>query len=134
MGREPSDPTADVRTGCGALATEAYNKGSQHNLTVILARLDWRGDGSSTHVRKLASVHAAEKAAMALMEMEDPKKESAVAASKRKRLEAAEKIKSQKQASYERDRAIGGGAQLDAAEAAKKEEELKKFQAEVNAE
>merc|ERR1712039_725344 len=36
--RDASDAAADLRSGCGSLVQEAYNKGSGQNLTVILVR------------------------------------------------------------------------------------------------
>jgi len=39
--REAASPQAEVKTACGALVQEAYKRGSEDNLTVLLARLQW---------------------------------------------------------------------------------------------
>merc|ERR1712072_691306 len=39
--REAANPQAEVKNACGALVQEAYKRGSEDNLTVVLARLQW---------------------------------------------------------------------------------------------
>merc|ERR1712032_35686 len=101
--RDAANPLADVRAACGALVQEAYKRGSGDNLTVIMVRLEWegedaRGPTASGGVAKRASGSTA--------------RDSAVAASKRRRLEAAASVNAQKVAAYERDIAVL--AELDA--------------------
>eukprot|EP00929_Paragymnodinium_shiwhaense_P109076 TRINITY_DN75443_c0_g1_i1.p1 TRINITY_DN75443_c0_g1~~TRINITY_DN75443_c0_g1_i1.p1 ORF type:complete len:748 (-),score=253.91 TRINITY_DN75443_c0_g1_i1:80-2323(-) len=99
--REP-DATADVRAACGALVQEAYKKGSQDNLTVVMARIEWAGAAADDHKHKRKA--GQDVAALS---------QSAAAASKKRRLEAAEKVKSQKVAAFER---VSGGSQKEVTE------------------
>merc|ERR1711920_727058 len=52
--RDASDPVANIRTTCGALVQEAYKRGSDDNLTVILVQFDWETDttGGSMNIQQ----------------------------------------------------------------------------------
>jgi len=39
--RDEANPTKDVKEACGKLVQEAYKRGSQDNLTVVLVRFQW---------------------------------------------------------------------------------------------
>eukprot|EP00930_Biecheleria_cincta_P036593 TRINITY_DN25081_c0_g1_i1.p1 TRINITY_DN25081_c0_g1~~TRINITY_DN25081_c0_g1_i1.p1 ORF type:complete len:564 (-),score=125.20 TRINITY_DN25081_c0_g1_i1:54-1694(-) len=94
----PPDPVKRCRMACGALVQEAYKRGSEDNLTVILVRFQWR-DGFEE--APLPSDHPV---AIALAEAEKhaAKGDSAAVASKKRRLAAAASVSSQKVAAYER--------------------------------
>jgi len=95
--RDAANPTVDVRAACGALVQEAYKRGSGDNLTVIMVRLEWEGeDACGVDVYGGAAKRASRSDA----------RDSAVAASKRRRLEAAAAVNAQKVAAYERDVAV----------------------------
>jgi serine/threonine protein phosphatase PrpC len=82
----------DVRGACGALVQEAYNRGSGDNLTALVVRLDWVGATPLVQAPQSEVVP----------------KESAAAASKRRRLAMADQVKAQKMAAWEREQAAGG--------------------------
>jgi len=126
--REMEDPVADIRAGCGALVQEAYGRGSVHNLTVIMVRIQWSPEAK--YERKIAKIEKAKEAALGV---DESKQASAAAASKRRRLEAAAAVTAQKKASYENSKSQIDKAS-EAADAARKEIQLKKMQAEVEAE
>lgn len=128
--REAEDPVADVRAACGTLVQEAYQRGSEHNLTVVLVRFQWSSAHDSCYVRRVASV---EKANASIVVNDSSRVETAVAASKRRRLEAAAAISAQKVAAYEKAVSTGQVAAQHAADAAKKEAELMLMRAEVEA-
>eukprot|EP00927_Polykrikos_kofoidii_P049546 TRINITY_DN43595_c0_g1_i1.p1 TRINITY_DN43595_c0_g1~~TRINITY_DN43595_c0_g1_i1.p1 ORF type:complete len:825 (-),score=139.30 TRINITY_DN43595_c0_g1_i1:195-2669(-) len=100
--REP-DPMVDVRAGCGALVQEAYKRGSQDNLTVILVRLDWTGASDSDNIVKRTAPEALESDT------------SVAGVSKRRRLEAVKLVSAQKVAAYER---VAGNSTLQEADTA----------------
>lgn len=101
--REEGNSAAGVRAACGALVQEAYKRGSEDNLTVIMVRFDWDG------AEKEASSRPSHGPGKALAANAPP--ESAVAASKRRRLEAANAVSAQRVAAYER---AVSAAQVDA--------------------
>jgi len=113
---------ADVRAGCGALVQEAYARGSTDNLTTIIIQLCWAERGA----RKVARSQDAGDNGKA-------SEASAAAASKRRRLEVAASVRSQKVAAYERAVSSGVVAVNEAADKARKEAELAAMKAEVEA-
>lgn len=91
--RRDPNPETDIRAGCGALVQEAYKRGSEDNLTVIVIRFEWEGDVDVAAAKRSAGVSNGSSG------------ESAVAASKRRRLEMAAAVKAQKIAAFERETA-----------------------------
>lgn len=115
--------SADCRAACGALVQEAYKRESQDNLTVILVRLEWRGEEASKEEEKVKR------------SVEAPVTESAAAVSKRRRLDAAAAVNAQKVAAYERAVAAEEKAeQSKAAAAADREASRAAVAAELQAE
>eukprot|EP00931_Biecheleriopsis_adriatica_P100450 TRINITY_DN7576_c0_g1_i1.p1 TRINITY_DN7576_c0_g1~~TRINITY_DN7576_c0_g1_i1.p1 ORF type:complete len:554 (-),score=195.07 TRINITY_DN7576_c0_g1_i1:76-1668(-) len=115
----PPDPVKRCRASCGALVQEAYKRGSEDNLTVILVRFQWEGGYQEAplpddHPYAKALIEAAAAAA---------KGDSAAVASKKRRLEAAASVSKQKVAAYERamaaEEAAAAAAQSPAPKAAK---------------
>lgn len=91
--RRDPHPETDIRAGCGALVQEAYKRGSEDNLTVIVIRFEWEGGVDAAAAKRSAGVSNGTSG------------ESAVAASKRRRLEMAAAVKAQKIAAFERETA-----------------------------
>jgi len=119
--QDKSRQEADVRSGCGALVQQAYARGSNRNLTTILIQLCW----PKNVARKVARPQEAGQEAGG--------KASAVAASKRRRLEIAASVSAQKVAAYERAVSSGVVAVIEAADRARKEAEIAVMKAEVEA-
>jgi len=106
----PPDPVKRCRVACGALVQEAYNRGSEDNLTVIFVRFQWKGGYEEAPLPKdhpvaIALAEAAKSAA---------KGDSAAVASKKRRLEANAAVSKQKLAAYERAMAQESGKVVDA--------------------
>jgi protein phosphatase 2C family protein 2/3/protein phosphatase 1G len=59
--REPSTPQNEVKAACGYLVQEAYKRGSEDNLTALLARLQW----ADVDAKEAAKAQAAAKEAAA---------------------------------------------------------------------
>eukprot|EP00747_Dinoflagellata_sp_TGD_P132597 gnl/TRDRNA2_/TRDRNA2_175094_c3_seq3.p1 gnl/TRDRNA2_/TRDRNA2_175094_c3~~gnl/TRDRNA2_/TRDRNA2_175094_c3_seq3.p1 ORF type:complete len:597 (-),score=190.75 gnl/TRDRNA2_/TRDRNA2_175094_c3_seq3:42-1778(-) len=112
--RDPTSYEADVRAACGALVQEAYKRGSEDNLTVILVRLLWEGAAANDHTSFIQPLPDD-------LGLGDQPAESAAAASKRRRLAANASVKSQKIAAYDKVVAAEeeATAKLEAAKQAK---------------
>merc|ERR1712216_217994 len=53
--REAGKPQDEVKAACGQLVQAAYKKGSQDNLTVLLARLQWMDVDPKVEAAKAAA-------------------------------------------------------------------------------
>merc|ERR1712151_804748 len=61
--RDPANPQADAKLACGSLVQEAYKRGSEDNLTAVLARFQWQDvDAKTVAVSSAASAAGAQTA------------------------------------------------------------------------